>query len=142
MTLSRECVELKGYGTETRFYGWIVLNRINLGTSARYGRRLNILAQGFVIGSSSEVSVNCRSFDDGKLSVSRIGEGQYVVYFPSNWKLEVGEYLVMLTGYGGGLMKATLQSKTTSSFTVEVSDDESRNDGSFQFQITNLNDWM
>ena len=141
LTLSRECVELKGYGTKTSFYGWIVLNRVNLGTSARYGRQLNVLAQGFVNGYSSGASVSCKTFDDSTLSARRIGEGQYVMSFPSNWKLEVGGYLVMLTGYGGGLMKATLLSQTTSSFTVEVSDDASRNDGSFQFQIINLNDW-
>lgn len=48
----------------------------------------------------------------------------------------------MMTGYGGGLMKPTLLEQGTSSFVVDVSDDASRNDGSFMFQIINLNDWM
>ena len=55
--LSRECVELMGYGTSTQFYGWIVLNRINLGTNSRYGRKLNVLAQGTVTGTSSGASI-------------------------------------------------------------------------------------
>lgn len=53
LSLSRECVELMGYGTPTQFYGWIVLNRINLMTSSRYGRKLNVLAQGIVTGTTS-----------------------------------------------------------------------------------------
>lgn len=140
--LSRECVELMGYGTETQFYGWIVLNRINLGTNARYGRKLNALAQGIVSGYSSGASINCKTFDDSTLTVSRFGEGQYRVYFPSSWGLTAGNYIVMMTGYGGGLMKASLLEQGTSSFAVEVSDDASRNDGSFMFQIINLNDWV
>lgn len=140
--LSRECVELMGYGTETQFYGWIVLNRINLGTNAKYGRKLNVLAQGIVSGYSSGASINCKAFDDSTLTVSRLGEGQYRVYFPSAWGLTAGNYIVMMTGYGGGLMKASLLEQGTSYFVVDVSDDASRNDGSFMFQIINLNDWM
>lgn len=140
--LSRECVELMGYGTETQFYGWIVLNRINLGTNARYGRKVNALAQGIVSGYSSGASINCKTFDESTLSVTRLGEGQYRVYFPYTWGLTVENYIVMMTGYGGGLMKPTLLEQGTSSFVVDVSDDASRNDGSFMFQIINLNDWV
>ena len=48
----------------------------------------------------------------------------------------------MMTGYGGGVMKATLLETATSYFTVEVSDDASVNDGSFMFMMLNMNDWM
>ena len=61
---------------------------------------------------------------------------------PSSWGLQAGSYLVLATGYGSGIMKATLLSTAATSFTVEVSDDSSKNDGSFQFVIINLNDWM
>lgn len=140
--LSRECVELMGYGTDTQFYGWIVLNRINLGTNARYGRKVNALAQGIVSGYSSGASINCKAFDDSTLSVTRLGVGQYKVNFPYSWGLTAENYIVMMTGYGGGLMKASLLEQGTSYFVVEVSDDASCNDGSFMFQIINLNDWI
>ena len=140
--LSRECVELMGYGTSTQFYGWIVLNRINLGTNSRYGRKLNVLAQGIVSGYSSGASISYKSFDDTTLSVSRLGVGKYRVYVPTAWELMTDSYIVMMTGYGGGLMKASLLTRSTTYFDVEVSDDESRNDGSFMFQIINLNDWL
>lgn len=143
ISLSRECVELMGYGTSTQFYGWIVLNRINLMTTSKYGRKLNVLAQGIVTGYSSGASISYKSYDNAStLSVSRQGTGKYRVNFPSNWGLITGSYIVMMTGYGSGLMKATLLEARTSYFIAEVSDDSSANDGSFMFQIINLNDWL
>lgn len=143
ISLSRECVELMGYGTSTQFYGWIVLNRINLMTTSKYGRKLNVLAQGIVTGYSSGASISYKSYDNAStLSVSRQGTGKYRVNFPSNWGLITGSYIVMMTGYGSGLMKATLLEAGTSYFIAEVSDDSSTNDGSFMFQIINLNDWL
>lgn len=143
ISLSRECVELMGYGTSTQFYGWIVLNRINLMTTSKYGRKLNVLAQGIVTGYSSGASISYKSYDNAStLSVSRQGTGKYRVNFPSNWGLITGSYIVMMTGYGSGLMKATLLEAGTSYFIAEVSDDASANDGSFMFQIINLNDWL
>lgn len=143
ISLSRECVELMGYGTSTQFYGWIVLNRINLMTTSKYGRKLNVLAQGIVTGYSSGASISYKSYDNAStLSVSRQGTGKYRVNFPSNWGLIPGSYIVMMTGYGSGLMKATLLEAGTSYFIAEVSDDSSANDGSFMFQIINLNDWL
>lgn len=143
ISLSRECVELMGYGTSTQFYGWIVLNRINLMTTSKYGRKLNVLAQGIVTGYSSGASISYKSYDNAStLSVSRKGTGKYRVNFPSNWGLITGSYIVMMTGYGSGLMKATLLEAGTSYFIAEVSDDSSANDGSFMFQIINLNDWL
>lgn len=143
ISLSRECVELMGYGTPTQFYGWIVLNRINLMTTSKYGRKLNVLAQGIVTGYSSGASISYKSYDNAStLTVSRQGTGKYRVDFPSNWGLETGSYIVMMTGYGSGLMKATLLEAGTSYFIAEVSDDPTANDGSFMFQIINLNDWL
>ena len=143
ISLSRECVELMGYGTSTQFYGWIVLNRINLMTTSKYGRKLNVLAQGIVTGYSSGASISYKSYDNAStLSVSRQETGKYRVNFPSNWGLITGSYIVMMTGYGSGLMKATLLEAGTSYFIAEVSDDSSANDGSFMFQIINLNDWL
>ena len=143
ISLSRECVELMGYGTSTQFYGWIVLNRINLMTTSKYGRKLHVLAQGIVTGHSSGASISYKSYDNAStLSVSRQGTGKYRVNFPSDWGLKTGSYIVMMTGYGSGLVKATLLEAGTSYFIAEVSDDSSANDGSFMFQIINLNDWL
>lgn len=148
LQMSREVIELMGYGDNKTFFGWIVLRRINMMTTSRYGRNLNILAQGTVSGYSSGASISYKSFDDGKLSVSRLGEGRYRVNVPSNWGLIAGSYIVMATGQGYSAgsstapIKATVTNFQSTYFEVDTSDDASRNDGSFMFQIINLNDWL
>ena len=148
LQISREVIELMGYGDDETFFGWIVLRRVNMMTTSRYGRNLNVLAQGVVSGYSSGASISYKSFDDGSLSVSRLGEGRYRVNVPSNWGLIAGSYIVMATGkgYSAGSstapIKATVVNLQSTYFEVDTSDDESRNDGSFIFQITNLNDWL
>lgn len=148
LQMSREVIELMGYGDNKTFFGWIVLRRINMMTTARYGRSLNILAQGIVSGDSSGASISYKSFDDGKLFVSRLGEGQYRVNVPSNWGLIAGSYIVMATGKGyssgssSAPIKAAVIDLQSTYFDINTSDDASRNDGSFIFQIINLNDWI
>ena len=142
LQMSREVIELMGYGDNKTFFGCIVMRRINMMTTSRYGRNLNVLAQGIVYGTSSGASINYKSFDNGTLSVSRLDVGKYRINFPSAWGLIVGSYIVNMTGYLGGLMKASLLEPGASYFVVEVSDDASRNDGAFSFQIINLNDWL
>lgn len=148
LQISREVIELMGYGDNKTFFGWIVLRRINMMTTARYGRSLNILAQGIVSGDSSGASISYKSFDDGKLFVSRLGEGRYRVNVPSNWGLIAGSYIVMATGKGyssgssSAPIKAAVIDLQSTYFDINTSDDASRNDGSFIFQIINLNDWI
>ena len=147
LTVSRECVELIGYGTDTTFYGWIVLRRIDLMTQGCYGRALKSLATGRVSGRSRGATIQYRTFDDSSLSVERIREGRYRVTIPPEWKLRSDRYMVLLTGYGvieGGAnpIKATLADTTAGYFDVVTSDDETVNDGSFMFAVTNLDDWV
>lgn len=148
LRLSRECVELIGYGTSTQFYGWIVLNRINLMTESRYGRKLNALAMGIVTGSSSGTSISYKTFDGTTMSVSRTGEGQYRVNFSSTWFNSANDCIAIVTGLGYSQgsseapIKATVIGRYSSYITVNTSDDASRNDGSFMFLILNINDWL
>lgn len=148
LRLSRECVELIGYGASTQFYGWIVLNRINLMTESRYGRKLNALAMGIVTGSSSETSISYKTFDGTTMSVSRTGVGQYRVNFSSTWFNSANDCIAIVTGLGYSQgsseapIKATVIGRYSSYITVNTSDDASRNDGSFMFIILNINDWL
>ena len=139
---SREILTLIGYGDSTTFYGWVVIGRINFNTNYGYGRVLRSLAVGIVTQSGSSVSIKYNTYDNSILNVDHNGTGQYKISFPTSWGLEAGSYQVMLTGYNGSLRKATLNKPTNSSFEVQVSDDASENDGSFQFQIFNMNDWL
>lgn len=148
LKVSREIVEMIGYGTTTEFYGWIVLNRIDLMTSQKYGHCLKALAFGTVSGgnSSSSTSITSNTFDGSKLTVSRQSEGLYRVSFPSTWFTYTSNCRVILTGRGvcygaSSPVKATMHSLGNGCFDVVVSDDASRNDGSFDFIIYNGSDF-
>lgn len=148
LKVSREIVEMIGYGTTTEFYGWIVLNRIDLMTSQKYGHCLKALAFGTVSGgnSSSSTSITSNTFDGSKLTVARKSEGLYRVFFPSTWFTYTSNCRVILTGRGvcygaSSPVKATMHSLGNGYFDVVVSDDASRNDGSFDFIIYNGSDF-
>lgn len=148
LKVSREIVEMIGYGTTTDFYGWIVLNRIDLMTSQKYGHCLKALAFGTVSGgnSSNNTSIISSTFDGSKLTVSRQSEGLYRVYFPSTWFAYTNNCRVILTGRGvcynaSSPVKATMHSLGSGYFDVVVSDDATRNDGSFDFIIYNGSDF-
>ena len=148
LKVSREIVEMIGYGTTTEFYGCIVLNRIDLMTSQKYGHCLKALAFGTVSGgnSSSNTSITSNTFDGSKLTVARQSEGLYRVFFPSTWFTYTSNCRVILTGRGvcygaSSPVKATMHSLGNGYFDVVVSDDASRNDGSFDFIIYNGSDF-
>lgn len=148
LKVSREIVEMIGYGTTTEFYGWIVLNRIDLMTSQKYGHCLKALAFGTVSGgnSSSNTSITSNTFDGRSLTVSRQSEGLYRVSFPSSWFTYTSNCRVILTGRGvcygaSSPVKATMHSLGKGYFDVVVSDDATRNDGSFDFIIYNGSDF-
>ena len=148
LLVSREIIELIGYGTTTEFYGWIVLNRIDLATSQKYGHCLKALAVGTVSGgdSNNNTSIPSSTFDGSKLTVSRQSQGLYRVYYPGAWFADSNYCHVMLTGRGvcygdNSPVKATMHSLGNGYFDVSVSDDASRNDGSFDFIIYNGSDF-
>lgn len=148
LKVSREIVEMIGYGTTTEFYGWIVLNRIDLMTSQKYGHCLKALAFGTVSGgnSNSSTSITSNTFDGSKLTVARQSEGLYRVFFPSTWFTYTSNCRVILTGRGvcygaSSPVKATMHSLGNGYFDVVVSDDATRNDGSFDFIIYNGSDF-
>ena len=148
LKVSREIVEMIGYGTTTEFYGWIVLNRIDLMTSQKYGHCLKALAFGTVSGGngSSNTSITSNTFDGSKLTVARQSEGLYRVFFPSTWFTYTSNCRVILTGRGvcygaSSPVKATMHSLGNGYFDVVVSDDATRNDGGFDFIIYNGSDF-
>ena len=149
LRISREIIELIGYGTSTEFYGWIVVNRIDLMPTQRYGHCLKVLAYGTCAGSdtTAKTSLVYTTFDGSKLSVTRQSTGIYRITYPSTWFNGTSSNCrVIPTGRGNILngsnpIKANLHSIGTNYFEVSVSDDESRNDGSFDFIVYNGSDF-
>ena len=148
LKISREIIEMIGYGTTTEFYGWIVLNRIDLATTQKYGHCLKALAVGTVSGgdSSSNTSITSSTFDGSILTVSRQSEGLYRIYYPRTWFAYSSYCHVILTGRGvcyghSSPVKATMHSLGNGYFDVTTSDDATLNDGSFDFIIYNASDF-
>ena len=146
LQFSREVIELLGYGDNTTFFGWIVVGRHDIATTSKYGRTFKVLAMGEVTGTKSSASIKYHTFDGSTLSVERSGTGIYKITHSSQWFASVDDRMVILSGKGyvaGGdsPVKATYISSGATAISVHTSDDESRNDGSFQFLIANLSNW-
>ena len=148
-------------------YGWIVLNRIDFMTNCSYGRNKKLLAYGKVTGTSSGASIKYRTFDGSKLGVNRIGTGEYNIIAPRKWfeneatgYFDLEAVFVNLTGIGYSYddknkispIKATFWGATENiiwgyndkdhiCIEVHTSDDNTVNDGSFNFEISNFDDF-
>lgn len=145
ISFSRELVELLGYGDNTTFFGWIVVNRLDLMTSKKYGKNMKFLAQGTVtVSSTSSYSVKYQTFDGSTVTVSRLGKGQYRVYLSSSWNMS-GYFQVFLSGIYSAVdstpIYATLKALYSYYFDVYTADDSSTNDGSFSFLVVSTGDW-
>lgn len=143
-------------------YGWVVLNRVSIVPQAmHFGRQKKVLAYGKVKGTPNDVSINYKTFDGRRnITVSRMIAGMYVIFIPAknNWFENLNDIFVTLTGVGRcydgdkvgkSYSKATLLDITEVTqfepkgynITVGVSDDETANDGSFNFEISNYRDF-
>lgn len=148
-------------------YGWIVLNRIDLMTNRSFGRNKKLLAYGKVTGTSSGASIKYRTFDGSTLTVNRISTGQYNIIAPRKWfenegtgYLDLEAVFVNLTGIGASYdngsqvypIKATFfgareniiliyNDKEHICIDVRTSVNATFSDGSFNFEISNFDDF-
>ncbi|KAA6322589.1 hypothetical protein EZS27_027879 [termite gut metagenome] len=83
LSFSREVVELLGYGDNSTFFGWIVVNRQDIMTNSKYGSNQKYLAQGSVtvekISGTIRTAIRYKTFDGSSMSVSRLDTGKYQV---------------------------------------------------------------
>ena len=150
LKLSREAVVLLGYGTSSQFYGWIVLLRVDLMTSYRYGRGFKVMAMGSVTFNSSnnQLSVSAKTFDGSTITATRNGMGLYTLNLPSSWFNAASDVFFMgiakgyVSGSSSSPNKLTLLSTTRTTVQIVLSDDTTANDGNFVFFISNSNDWI
>ncbi|MBS5203896.1 MAG: hypothetical protein KHZ50_09005 [Bacteroides ovatus] len=145
LKFSREVIEMIGYGDDTTFFGWIVLNRRDLMTTGRYGKFLQVLASGIVTGTASSASIRYNTFDGStSVSVTRLGKGQYRVYLPASWGL-ASKYMVVATGIFSTVDNTSIYPSVKGIysyyFDIYTQDDSTRNDGSFNFMVISTNNW-
>ena len=166
--ISREIIELLGYGTDTVFYGWIVLSRQNILTVGYYGMPLNVLFQGVFIPQSpylekiwSAEMVTTGISEDWMIKVLD-ENGKYRIYLPMDFP-DLTSFHVMLTSQvvtlnsgaitgapdnvfacicGKGREYVQTYSKVMTYFDVVIADDDTWNKGGFLFQIISTADWF
>lgn len=139
ISLNREIVELIGYGTKDKFYGWIVLNRRDFLVNGKYGAFHKVMYQGLV---NDGVMQKQWSYEGKYCKASKEGN-LYRVTLPSS--IGASKYTVILTGVstnGTRMVYACLMGKYDSSFTVYTGDDSSFNDGGFIYQVISIADWV
>ena len=171
LCFSSELIELMAYGNISAkndnepksqyIYGWVVLNRVSLVPSrVKFGRQKKVLAYGKVEGTPTAAYINYKTFDGSQdIKVTRNFVGTYVIYIPDNgWFYDKDDIFVTLTGVGycydknnvgSSPAKATVLNIAEVSSTygggfniaIEVSDDETPNDGSFNFELSNFSDF-
>ena len=166
--VSRECLELLGYGTATTFYGWIVLSRVDVYTEGTYGSPLKVLYQGIFNPTKniplekiwSEKLMHTGIKEDNWMVTSLDTNGKYRIHLPEYIGTE--KWHVMLTPCSFGVSAeittnvrfATLMAKgyesvkcsdgvtrTLSYFDVWTADDSTVNPGGFLFQVISMADW-
>nr|DAG51171.1 MAG TPA: hypothetical protein [Caudoviricetes sp.] len=171
LCFSSELIELMAYGNISAkndnepksqyIYGWVVLNRVSLVPSrSKFGRQKKVLAYGKVEGTPTAAYIKYKTFDGSQdIRVTRNYVGTYVIYIPDNgWFSDKDDIFINLTGVGhcydknnvgSSPAKATVLDITEVSSTygggfniaIEVSDDETPNDGSFNFELSNFSDF-
>lgn len=87
--LSREYVELYGYGALDTFYGWIVVNRQDIVTRGEYGMPWKVIYQGCVNPYASpqlervwDVDLNIKGAGSVNYSYTKLATGKYKITLP------------------------------------------------------------
>lgn len=139
----KQGVEMIGLGEGNNFKGWLIKNRFST-TSTTYstGFPFVVMYSGLVENGTLK---RYMGYDTCKLTSERIGQGYYRVYFSVPFS-SISNYTVMLTGIKYSSDKAnqvyaSLVYQGLDYFEVKTADDDSTNDGSFNFLVINTNRW-
>lgn len=147
---STEVLELIAYGNvagtkdgkpEKYIYGWIVLNRIDLMTNYKYGRQKKVLAYGKVTGTTGGASIQYKTFDGSKMSISRGDKGLNILHIPK-WVYSESSLFVTLTNLSSFVSLGSIEA-TSDGFNINVlaRGNNSFDEGSFNFEISNFDDF-
>lgn len=159
---SREMIELVGYGTDTTFYGWVVVKRVDFMTEKAYGMENRCIMMGRILGRTTsdgtKVSGKGYRFDGNSVNAPTVGltrqtDGVYRLTIPTSWGLTEDSIQVQVTPIGyikdgsNMLLNASVRSfeKTNgviSAIIFQLSDDQTTNDGDLFFAIYNMEQYL
>lgn len=86
---SRQYIELLGIGDDIDFYGWIVVNKVDISTNFGYGHPSKFLAYGILYAREEngvlKLQLVQNTFDGKQITVVPDGDNGYKFTFPSYW---------------------------------------------------------
>ena len=101
LKFSRQYVELLGIGDDTDFYGWVVVNKVDVSTVFGYGHVAKVLAYGSLVATIEnnklKLTLSQKTFDGKKITVEQDVIG-YKLRFPSSWG-NAGNFVPNITPY-------------------------------------------
>ena len=101
LKFSRQYVELLGIGDDTDFYGWLVVNKVDISTVFGYGHVAKVLAYGSLVATIEnnklKLTLSQKTFDGKKITVEQDAIG-YKLRFPSSWG-NAGNFVPNITPY-------------------------------------------
>lgn len=101
LKFSRQYVELLGIGDDTDFYGWVVVNKVDISTVFGYGHVAKVLAYGSLVATIEnnklKLTLSQKTFDGKKITVEQAAIG-YKLRFPSSWG-NAGNFVPNITPY-------------------------------------------
>ena len=152
--INREIVELLGYGDTDRFYGWVVINRVPV-NKYKYSKPSMVFCMGSVTAvrtgkTTGTVTLTRWSSSNGvskdEVTVTRVETGKYTIKFPVT-AVPNDDYIPIVTGSIAGTttdakaVYACVAAKSKGSFTVLTADDDSLNEGCFNFVLLDPDGW-
>ena len=89
LSFSRQYIELLGIGDDIDFYGWIVVNKVDISTNFGYGHPAKFLAYGILYAREEngvlKLQLVQKTFDGKQITVVPAGDNGYKFTFPSYW---------------------------------------------------------
>ena len=89
LSFSRQYIELLGIGDDIDFYGWIVVNKVDISTNFGYGHTAKVLAYGILYAREEngvlKLQLVQKTFDGKQITVEPVGDNGYKFTFPSYW---------------------------------------------------------
>lgn len=89
LRFSRQYIELLGIGDDIDFYGWVVVNKIDISSDFGYGHPAKFLAYGILYAREEngvlKLQLVQNTFDGKQITVVPAGDNGYKFTFPSYW---------------------------------------------------------
>lgn len=145
---SRQYIELLGIGDDIDFYGWIVVNKVDISTNFGYGHPAKVLAYGILYAREEngvlKLQLVQNTFDGKKITVVPAGDNGYKFTFPSYWGNASG-FVPHITPYqfiGNIYVDEFTENYIIFRYSGRSSQDRNFEDASFFFSIQKRSDFV